>query len=89
LPPAAAYASLCADISWNDWKTAMIVDLIAAAIGAIGAIVYVGFFAYKVPSAPLAIIVIFVLCLMLYSFYDEMRGSTTAGSRTDEVPPTA
>jgi hypothetical protein len=68
----------------------MIVDLIAVAVGTIPAIVYVGFFAYKVPSTPLTIIVVFVLCLMLYSFYAEMRGAAaTASSRTEnEAPPT-
>lgn len=69
----------------------MIVDLIAIAIGAISAIVYIGFFAIKVPSVPLTVIVIFVLCLMLYSFYVDMRESNAAASSraNNDAPPTA
>lgn len=48
-------------------------NLIANIVGALGAIVYVGFFAYKVNELPLSIIVVICLCLMVYSFFDDMR----------------
>ena len=63
------------------------VNIIANIVGALAAIVFVGFFAYKVDKLPLIIIVVFVLCLMVYSFYDDMRNDRTIAqfhSRNDE-----
>ena len=49
------------------------VDLIANAIGALASIVFVGFLAYRIGAPPLGVIVVVTLCLMVYSFYDDMR----------------
>jgi len=54
-----------------------VVNIIANIFGAIGAIVFVGYFAYKVDEPPLTIIVVLCLCLMVYSFYDDMRNDRT------------
>ena len=64
------------------------VNIIANIFGALSAIVFVGFFAYKVDKLPLIIIVVFVLCLMVYSFYDDIRNDRTIAqfySRNDEL----
>ena len=53
------------------------VNIIANIFGAIGAIVFVGYFAYKVDEPPLTIIVVLCLCLMVYSFYDDIRNDRT------------
>jgi hypothetical protein len=54
-----------------------VVNIIANIVGALGAIVFVGYFAYKVDEPPLSIIVVLCLCLMVYSFYDDMRNDRT------------
>ena len=53
------------------------VNIFANILGALGAIVFVGYFAYKVEEPPLTIIVVICLCLMVYSFYDDMRNDRT------------
>jgi hypothetical protein len=50
-----------------------VVNIIANTFGAVGAIVFVGFLAYKIEKLPLTIIVVVCLCLMVYSFYDDIR----------------
>jgi hypothetical protein len=57
------------------WKS--VVNIIANIFGALGAIVFVGFLAYKIDRLPLTVIVVFCLCLMVYSFYDDMRNDRT------------
>jgi uncharacterized membrane protein len=59
----------------NGWKA--VVNIIANIFGALGAIVFVGYFAYKLAEPPLTIIVVVCLCLMVYSFYDDMRNDRT------------
>jgi hypothetical protein len=59
----------------NGWKA--VVNIFANIIGAVGASVFVGYFAYKVAEPPLIIIVVVCLCLMIYSFYDDMRNDRT------------
>ena len=54
------------------------VDLIANIIGALGSITFVGFLAYRINALPLSIIVVVALCLMVYSFYDDMRNDRAA-----------
>ena len=54
------------------------VDLIANLIGALGSITFVGFLAYRIGALPLSIIVVATLCLMVYSFYDDMRNDRAA-----------
>jgi hypothetical protein len=54
-----------------------VVNIIANIVVALGAIVFVGYFAYKVDEPPLSIIVVLCLCLMVYSFYDDMRNDRT------------
>lgn len=54
------------------------VNLIANTIGALGSIVFAGFLAYKIDKLPLSIIVAAALCLMVYSFYDDMRNDRAA-----------
>jgi hypothetical protein len=64
-----------------------VVNIIANIFGALSAIVFVGFFAYKVDKLPLIVIVVFVLCLMVYSFYDDMRNDRAIAqfhTRNDE-----
>ncbi len=53
------------------------VNILANIVGALGAIVFVGYFAYKVEEPPLTIIVVLCLCLMVYSFYDDVRNDRT------------
>jgi uncharacterized membrane protein len=57
------------------WK--VVVNIIANIFGALGAIVFVGYFAYTLAEPPLTIIVVVCLCLMVYSFYDDMRNDRT------------
>jgi hypothetical protein len=54
-----------------------VVNIIANIFGALGAIVFVGYFAYKVDEPPLSVIVVLCLCLMVYSFYDDMINDRT------------
>ena len=54
------------------------VNLIANIIGAAASITFVGFLAYKIDKLPLSIIVAATLCLMVYSFYDDMRNDRAA-----------
>jgi hypothetical protein len=54
-----------------------VVNIFANIFGALGAIVFVGYFAYAVDEPPLTIIVVLCLCLMVYSFYDDMRNDRT------------
>jgi hypothetical protein len=54
-----------------------VVNIFANIFGALGAIVFVGYFAYAVDEPPLTIIVALCLCLMVYSFYDDMRNDRT------------
>jgi uncharacterized membrane protein len=54
-----------------------VVNIFANIFGALGAIVFVGYFAYKLEKPPLTIIVVICLCLMIYSFYDDMRNDRT------------
>jgi hypothetical protein len=54
-----------------------VVNILANIVGALGAIVFVGYFAYKVEEPPLTIIVVLCLCLMVYSFYDDVRNDRT------------
>ncbi len=56
-------------------------NLLANAIGALGAIAFVGYFAYEVRELPLSIIVVVCLGLMVYSFYDDMRGDRPGDRR--------
>lgn len=58
------------------------VNLITNTIGALCSIVFVGFLAYKIDKLPLSIIVVATLCLMVYSFYDDMRNDRAA-ARSD------
>jgi hypothetical protein len=70
----------------NGWHA--VINVIANIFGALGAIVFVGYFAYKVAQPPLIIIVVFCLCLMVYSFYDDMRNDRTiAQFHKDNAPP--
>ncbi len=55
-------------------------DLIANTIGALGSITFVGFLAYRINALPLSIIVVATLCLMVYSFYDDMRKERAAAN---------
>jgi hypothetical protein len=54
-----------------------VINIVANIFGALGAIVFVGFLAYKIDKLPLTVIVVACLCLMVYSFYDDMRNDRT------------
>jgi hypothetical protein len=54
-----------------------VINIVANIFGALGAIVFVGFLAYKIDKLPLTVIVVVCLCLMVYSFYDDMRNDRT------------
>lgn len=61
--------------------------LVASIVGALGAITYIGYFAYKVNELPLSVIVVVCLCLMVYSFYDDMRkDQAVARARRENGP---
>ena len=45
-------------------------------------ITFVGFLAYRIDAPPLSIIVVATLCLMVYSFYDDMRNDRSATRAT-------
>jgi uncharacterized membrane protein len=51
-----------------------VVNLFSYIFGSVGAAVFVGYFAYKVNEPPLTVIVVLCLALMVYSFYDDVRG---------------
>lgn len=56
-------------------------QLLANIVGAASAIVYVGYFAWSIGSPALSIIVVLSLALMVYSFYDDMRGAAARAAR--------